>query len=86
MKRPFWTLPVILTVTVVAIVLGVANLGLITIAGTGRAIVRYQSTDVSPPRELLAWSFDDIHEGAPEGRGPERNALRRLDRARRGGC
>jgi hypothetical protein len=40
MKQPFWTFPVILAAAALAIVLGLANLGLITIAGSGRAIVR----------------------------------------------
>ena len=67
MKQPIWTLPVVTAIAAVAIVLGLVNLGLITIAGSGRAIVRYQSEDVSTP-EPLAWRFDDIEEGAqPDG-------------------
>jgi hypothetical protein len=37
-----WRVAVILAVAAIAIVLGPFNLGLITVAGAGRAMVRYQ--------------------------------------------
>ena len=64
MKQPMWQLPVVLTIAALAIVLGLFNLGLITLAGAGRAVVRYQSEDLASPQEPLAWSFDDVADGA----------------------
>jgi hypothetical protein len=52
----------------VLVVLGLFNLGLITIAGAGTPRVRYQAEEVSAAGEPLAWSFDDLGEGGlPEG-------------------
>jgi hypothetical protein len=58
-----WQVPVIFAVAALAIVLGLFSLGLITIAGTGRAMARYQTADVSAAQESLTWSFDDLAKG-----------------------
>src|SRR5262245_45757192 len=63
MKRAMWQVPVIFAVAAVAIVLGLFSLGLITIAGPGRAMARYHATDVRTEQEVLAWNFDDLGEG-----------------------
>jgi hypothetical protein len=57
-----WKIPIAL-VLIGVIVLGLFNVGLITIAGAGAPRVRYQSEDVSFPGEPLQWSFDDVAEG-----------------------
>ena len=50
------------------VVLGLFNLGLISVAGAGTPRVRYQSEDMTVPPEALVWSFDDLAEGdLPEG-------------------
>jgi hypothetical protein len=68
MSGTTWQLPVILAGAAVAIVLGLFNLGVITIAGGGRSIVRYRSDDVTQAQETMAWGFDDVAEGAlPDG-------------------
>jgi hypothetical protein len=58
----------IVTLISALIVLGLFNLGLITIAGSGAPRVRYQAEDVAPPSEPMVWSFDDLGEGTlPDG-------------------
>ena len=55
-------------VFIALVVLGLFNLGLITIAGAGTPRVRYQAEEVTTPAEEPAWSFDDLPEGAlPDG-------------------
>ncbi len=62
-----WKVPVVLAVTVL-VVLGLLNLGLITIAGSGTPRVRYQAEGMSPLAEPLAWSYDEFAEGSlPDG-------------------
>jgi len=60
------SLAVVLVVLVV--VLGLFNLGLITVAGAGTPLVRYQSEDIGSSAEPMLWSFDDLAEGdMPDG-------------------
>ena len=55
-------------VLVAVVVLGLFNLGLITIAGTGAPRVRYQSEDATTPPEHVSWNFDELADGAlPDG-------------------
>jgi hypothetical protein len=53
---------------IAVVVLGLFNLGLITIAGAGVPRVRYQSEEVTTSPEGLVWAFDDLEEaGLPPG-------------------
>jgi hypothetical protein len=63
-----WKFPMLAIVVALIVGLGLLNLGLITIAGSGTPMVRYQSEDVSPAAESVRWSFDDVAEGRlPDG-------------------
>jgi len=55
-------------VLIALVVLGLFNLGLITIPGAGTPRARYQSEDVTSQREPLIWNFDELGEGGlPDG-------------------
>ena len=58
-----WKFPVLAVAAGLVLALGLLNLGLVTIAGSGTPILRYQAQDVSAPAEPLLWSFDDVADG-----------------------
>jgi hypothetical protein len=68
MKQSMWKIPVVAVAAALIFALGLLNLGLVTIAGSGTPMLRYQAEDVRPPAEPLQWSFDDVADGSlPEG-------------------
>jgi hypothetical protein len=52
----------------ILIVVALLNLGLVSIAGNGLAVARYETADSVRLADAMQWSFDDIVEGAlPDG-------------------
>jgi hypothetical protein len=59
-----WRIGVVLGLMAILMVVALLNFGLISIAGNGLPVARYQTADAAPLADAMQWSFDDISEGA----------------------
>jgi len=63
-----WRIGVVFGLMSILIVVALLNLGLVSIAGNGLAVARYETADSVRLADAMQWSFDDIVEGAlPDG-------------------
>jgi hypothetical protein len=55
---------VVVVMGALVVFFALTTLGLVTISGSGRPVVRYQSQDLSAGTEPRVWSFDDLDPGS----------------------